>query len=367
MEEAKKTEPAVKWTLAVLMKRVRGISLTEKLMFTRNLSVMIGAGLSLTKALDILGGQAQSQKFSDILNMISLDVSRGEGLASSFAKFPDVFNDLFVNMIRVGEIGGTLENALKILGDQMKKEHDLRSKVRGAMIYPSVVIIAMSLVGVLMMIFVVPTLAATFSDLNVELPVSTRFVIGTSLFLQQFWYLALLAVAGIVFGLRAFLKTKRGKDSLDFILMRTPIIQELTIKINSAAFARTLSSLIDSGVAIVKSLEITANTLGNHYFADALRMGVQTVQKGKTLRETLAAFPDIYPQMIVQMIAVGEETGRLSAVLKQLALFYEEEVDNTTKNLSSVIEPFIMILIGGVIGFFAVSMISPMYSLSNAF
>lgn len=348
------------------LRKLRGISLVEKLMFTRNLAVMIGAGLPLTRALTILAGQTQSEKFGNVLLAVCSDLSKGVGLGDSFAKFPYVFNDLFVNMIRVGEIGGTLEGTLKLLGEQMKKDHDLRSKVKGAMIYPSVVVSAMMLVGVLMMIFVVPTLAETFRDIGIELPFSTRLVIGASDFLVAYWYIALLGLIGFIFMVRAYFRTPQGKHAMDYILMRTPIFKGITTKLNTAAFARTLSSLIDAGVSIVKSLEITANTLGNHYFKDAIQGSMLLVEKGKTLRETLEPHQDVFPVMVIQMIAVGEETGKLSGVLRQLATFYEEEVDNATKNLSSVLEPVIMVFLGAFIGFFAISMISPMYSLSGS-
>lgn len=345
--------------------QLRGVSLKEKIMFTRNLGVMISAGLPLVKALELLSRQSQTPKFKNIISVVADDLKKGTSLADAFEKQPSVFSDLYINMIRVGEIGGTLDNSLKILAEQLKREHDLKSKIKGAMIYPAVIMSAVFVVGVLMMIFVVPQLASTFLELGIELPWTTQLVIGLSNFLQHFWYLFILIVLGIIFGLRTVLRTSYGKKFFDWLLLKTPIISSLTVKVNSAMFSRTLSSLIESGVAIVKSLEITANTLNNYYFRNSLKEAANMVQKGKTLTEILNVSP-YFPLLLTQMAAVGEETGQLTNVLKQLALFYEEEVELTTKNLSSIIEPFIMIVIGGFIGFFAVSMIQPMYSMVNA-
>ncbi len=346
------------------LKIKRKVSLIEKIIFTRNLHLMIVAGLPIVKSLELLSRQTSSPLLSQTILLIIEDLKNGFSMADSLAKFQDIFSDLYVSMIRVGELSGTLEKSLKVLAEQMKREHDLKSRVKGAMIYPAVVIFAMLVVGILMMIFVVPELASTFRELKVELPNSTLFIIGISEVLKNYWPFLLLLLIIIIFLLKMVIKTKIGKFFLDWLFLKTPVISGLTVKLNSAMFSRTFSSLIESGIPIIKGLEITASTLKNHYFIDDLQRAANFIQEGKTLSEILAD-SKFYPFLLTQMVTVGEETGQLVSILSQLASFYEEEVNNVTKNLSSIIEPLIMVIIGIFIGFFAVAMIQPMYSLVN--
>jgi type IV pilus assembly protein PilC len=348
-----------------ILKRFGRVSLVEKMMFTRHLSVMTKAGLSLNQSLNVLAQQSKSPKFKKIISHIEEEVRQGQPFSDCLAKYPKIFNQLYVNMIRVGETGGSLDEVLNILAEQMKKDHELISRVRGAMMYPAVIIIAMIGIGILMMIMVVPKLTAIFTELNIELPLTTRLIIGLSNFLQNHLIGGLIILTGLFFVTRLSLKNKKVKRGLHQMYLRLPILGGLVRKINSARFARTLSSLIESGVAIVKALQIVAGTLGNTHFKEALAEAAEQVQKGEELSRALTKYEDLYPPMVIQMIQVGEETGSLSSILKNLADFYEEEIDNTTKNLSSVIEPVIMVIIGAAVGFFAVSMIQPMYSMMS--
>lgn len=343
-----------------------GVSLTEKMMFTRNLQVMISAGVSLPRSLSILSSQGKNKKFKEALSEILEAINEGKGFSESLKKYPDIFSELFVNMIKVGEESGTLENVLKNLTFQMEREHDLRSKVIGAMVYPAVIICAMMGIGILMLIMVVPKLAETFEELEIELPVTTRFVIGIGNFLAANWYLLPIVILILLFLFQRGLKTRGGKRIADNITLKTPIISAIVKKTNSAQTLRTLSSLIVSGIPIVQALKIVAGSLGNVYFQEVITKSVDYVQRGEKFSAALKPYQNLYPPMVIQMVEIGEETGQTSEILAKLADFYEEEVTNATKNLSAVIEPLLMLLIGGAVGFFAISMIQPMYSMLGA-
>jgi len=343
------------------------ISLVDKIMFTRNLRVMLAAGVSLPRSLGILAEQVKSKKFKKIIIEIKEEVIKGKTFSQALAKYPNVFNELFVNMIMVGEESGTLEDTLKILADQINKEHQIVSKVKGAMMYPIVVLVAMFGIGILMMIMVVPKLSKVFSDLEIELPITTRFIIFSSNFMLKFWYVIIAVTAALLFLVNRFLKTETGKITRDGLLLRMPVLSSIIRKTNSARTVRTMSSLIAAGVPIAKSLKITSKTLGNIYYERALLRASQDIKKGSKLADILGQHKDIYPNLVIQMIKVGEETGETATILKQLAEFYEEEVANITKNLSSIIEPVLMLIIGAGVGFFVISIIQPIYGIVQGF
>lgn len=363
LEEEKK---AKKRKFEITLPFFGGVSLTEKIFFARNLRVMITAGLPLPRALETLANQAKSQKFKRALLDIRDEIIKGKSFSDSLQKYPNIFSELFQSMVKVGEESGTLEDVLKTLAQQMEREYELKSKIKGAMIYPAVIICAMIGIGILMLVMVVPKLAETFEELEIELPMTTQLVIGLANFLAQKWYLAIIILFVLVFLFRQAMKTKAGKRIIDTLTLKIPIISPIVRKTNSAYTARTLSSLITAGVPIVKSLEITSGTLGNIYYKSAVATAAEKVRKGEKISEALKPYENIYPSIVIQMVAVGEETGETSNVLTQLADFFEEEVSNATKNLAAVIEPVIMLVIGAAIGFFAVSMIQPMYSMLGA-
>lgn len=342
------------------------VSLTEKMMFTRNLQVMIAAGISLPRALRTLALQTKSKKFKKALFNIAEEITKGKSFSDSLQKHPNIFPEVFTSMVKVGEEAGTLEEVLKTLTQQMEREYELKSKIKGAMIYPAVIICAMLGIGFLMLVMVVPKLAETFRELNVELPPTTKVVISFGTFLAEKWFFAILIAILLFFVFRIILKTKRGKRMVDFLSLKIPIISPIIRKTNSAYTVRTLSSLFASGVPIVRSLEIVSAALGNIYFREAMTESAEKVRKGSKLSESLRPYQDIYPSIIIQMIEVGEETGETSDILGKLADFFETEVGNATKNLSAAIEPILMLIIGAVVGFFAISMVQPMYSMLGA-
>ncbi len=345
-----------------ILDRLNGVSLKEKLFFTRNLSVMISSGLTIARALSNLSVQTKNKHFKEVLEKIYKDVQKGTVFSDALAKYPAIFNDLFVNMVRVGEIGGTLDESLNIITVQMEKEHELKSKVRGAMIYPAVIVFAMCVVGIIMLTYILPQILGVFGDMEVELPVTTMFIIGLSNILKNHGLLIGIMLVGSGIFLKILLSTNIGQKAGSFVLLKTPILKNIVTKVNCARFARIYGSLLHSGVSVIDALEIVANTLTNTFFKEAIMEGRNKIQRGVNLSSVIAEYPDIFPVIVAQMIGVGEETGKTEDMMEKLAEFYEEEVNQITKNLSSIIEPVLMLVIGAAVGFFAVAMLTPMYS-----
>lgn len=346
-----------------IMGSLFGVPLVEKMTFVRYLAVLISAGVDISRALSILEEQVISSTFKKIIRSIREEVIRGKTLNESFAQHPKAFSGLVVNMVAVGEESGRLVESLELIALQLEREHELISKVKGALVYPAVVVSAMFIIGIVMFIYVVPTLKSVFGDINVALPITTRIIFGLSDFLVQKWYLAILFTIIFAVLFRVIWVLPLTKRALDFGLMRAPMFGSLVRKIISARIARTLSSLIASGVPILRSIEITSNLISNLAFRTSLKEAIDRVQKGELLSASLGLYPKVYPPMLIQMIAVGEETGKLGDMLTRTALFYEAEVDRSLKNLTTIIEPLLMLVIGGAVGVFAVSILGPMYTL----
>lgn len=342
--------------------RFVSIPLKEKMIFTRNLAVMVSSGLTVSRAVRNLSIQTRNKKFKKILMNVYDDVQAGKTLSEGLVQYPSVFSELFVNMIAVGEVSGNLEEVLGILALQLEKEHDLISKVRGALVYPAVIVAAMIGIGILMLTYILPRITGVFKDMDVELPATTLFIIGISDFLRNHYILTLGIVAVIVFSIKMFYSTKVGKRFFGLLVLYIPIVGGIVVKVNCARFARIYSSLLRSGISVVNTLGIVSKTLGNVYYKDALAEALAEIQKGVELSKIIAKYPRIFPILVPQILEVGEETGKTEVVLQRLAEFYEEEVSQITKNMSSIIEPILMLLIGGSVGFFAVAMLQPMYS-----
>lgn len=347
------------------LNRFMGIPLKEKMIFARNLSVMVSSGVTVSRAVNNLSLQTENKAFQKILANIYNDLQSGKQLSDGLAQYPGVFNELFVNMVRVGEAGGSLEEVLEIVANQLEKDNEIMSQVRGAMIYPAVILTAMMGIGVLMLTYVLPKILGVFKDMKVVLPPTTQAVIAMSDFFQAHGVLvAIVFVGGIIAG-KLFLQTEGGKKILSFITMHLPAIKNIVTKVNCARFARVYSSLLRSGVSSVDSLKIVSNTLSNYYFKKAMLDSIEKIQKGTNLSKIIGSYPKIFPILVPQMLEVGEETGKTELVLSKLAEFYEKEVSQITKNMSSIIEPVLMIIIGSAVGVFAVSMLQPMYSLMD--
>lgn len=341
------------------------IKLEEKIIFVNNLSGMLSAGLSLTRALTVLVKQSTNLRMVKVLNSLISDINKGGTLSSGMKKFPKVFSTVFVSMILSGEESGGLPRVLKELGISMKKTYDLNKKIKGAMIYPSIIIGTIFIIGVLMMIFVVPTLVATFKGLGEKLPASTKAVIWLSDALTHHLLLFVLVILVIIVGFILFSKLKKTKRYFDYIVLHLPVVKDLSKETNSARTTRTLSSLLSSGVDLPRALSITRDVLNNTYYRKILDDSIKAIKKGIPLSNLFRENTKLYPVMVGEMIQVGEETGKLSDMLLNIATFYENRVDEKTKNLSSIIEPVLMLFIGTAVGFFAISMITPIYSVMN--
>jgi type IV pilus assembly protein PilC len=343
------------------------IKTQEKITIARNLGSMITAGLPVTRALEVMGKQTKNKKLKQLLADLENDVSKGDTLSDAMKKYPKVFSSLFVSMAKAGEESGNLASALQIVASQMDKTYALTRKVKGAMIYPGVIFTAMIGIAILMLIYMVPTLTATFEGIGAELPLSTRMIIGASRFLVDHTLIFMTGLGLLVFGVLAILKSAAGKRAFDVISLKIPVIGPLIKEVQSARTARTLASLLTSGVNIVVAINVTIDVLQNHLYKRTLETARDAITKGEPMSGVFNANENLYPVFVGEMVAVGEETGKISEMLLGVANFYEEEVDQKTKDLSTIIEPVLMILIGIGVGIFAVSMLAPTYSLVENF
>lgn len=344
----------------------RRVKETEKILFSRNLGAMLKAGLSLSRALSVIERQTKSLKLKEVVTSISADIQKGSELSDAMKKFPKVYPSLVTSMVAAGEEAGTLSETLLTISQQLERAYDLKKKVRGAMIYPSVIVFVLLAVGSAMMIFIVPTLTETFKAMDVDLPLSTTIVIAISDFLVTHTLLAFISLLGIVFAFIAGMRTARGKRLFETVFLRIPILGTLMKETNSARTGRTMTSLLSSGVNMLTSIEITRNVIQNSHYKDVLTEAQKEVEKGKALAKVFIEAEKLYPPLVGELIAVGEETGALPDMLKEIATFYENEVEQKTKNMSTIIEPFLMLIVGGAVGFFAVSMISPIYGITSS-
>jgi type IV pilus assembly protein PilC len=355
--------------LSQLWKQINGIFSTipmhEKIIFARNLSAMLTAGLALSRALTIISHQSHNARFKEVVLSLEETIRKGGTLSQALSNYTAIFSPLFVSMVKAGEESGGLADALLVVGNQMEKSYLLIKKVRGALIYPAIIVLAMLTIGVLMLIYVVPTLTSTFKELKVELPLATRIVIAVSDFLKNDTLLFLAGVVLFVGGVIAFGRTEVGKKMFDFISIRIPIIGTIVQETYAARTARTIASLLSAGVPVIESLKITEDVLANGYYKSVLAEAQKKVEKGAPMSEAFLAHENLYPILVGEMMTVGEETGETSGMLQKLAVFYEDEVEQKTKDMSTIIEPFLMIFIGVTVGFFALAMISPTYSLMN--
>ncbi|HVR44411.1 MAG TPA: type II secretion system F family protein [Thermoanaerobaculia bacterium] len=330
--------------------------------FTRQFSVMIDAGLPLVQCLEILATQQDNKTFKRSLLQIRQDVESGSTLADSMKKHPKIFNDLYTNMVAAGEAGGILDTILQRLAVYIEKAVKLNSQVKSAMIYPvSVISIAVIVVAIILW-KVIPVFAALFAGLGAELPTPTIVVIALSNFIADFWWLMAIVIVGLIVFLRRYHQTYKGRRVLDGLMLRAPVFGLLMRKIAVARFCRTLATLTSSGVPILDGLQITAKTAGNAIVEDAIMATRKSVEEGKTISEPLAD-TDVFPNMVVQMIAVGEQTGALDSMLSKIADFYEDEVDTAVAGLMKLLEPLLIAFLGVAIGGIVIAMYMPMFTL----
>jgi len=335
----------------------------DLVIFTRQFATMIGAGLPLVQALEILSKQTENNYFAKIIGDIKSDVEGGSTFADALRKFPRIFSDLYSNMVAAGETGGILDTILVRLATYIEKSQKLKRKVKGAMVYPSVVITVAILVIAIIMIFVVPTFGKMFTQMGGTLPTPTQLVINMSNFISGIGGLIILAcIVGTIVFIIQFRRTETGQMVTDRLLLRFPIIGILLRKVAVAKFTRTLGTLVSSGVPILDGLNITAKTAGNKVIEKAVFEVKQGVSEGKTIAEPLTQ-SKVFPPMVNQMISVGESTGALDSMLGKIADFYDDEVDQAVANLTSMIEPMLMVFLGGTVGFIVVAMYLPIFKL----
>ena len=340
-----------------------GIKTHQKITFAKNLGLMMDAGLPVTRALAVMGKQSKSKPFKKLLTDLEAAVSHGKTLSESLGKRPKVFSTLFVSMVKAGEEAGSVSSSLGIVASQMEKSYLLAKKVRGALIYPAVIISVMIVIAILLLIFMVPTLTGTFEGIGAKLPLSTRILIFLSNFLVENTLAVLASIVLLIIFAALFFRSRVGHNLMDVTSIRIPIIGEMIKEFESARSARTLSSLLSSGVEIVVAFDVTIDVLQNHLYKDALKRARTAIEKGESMSAVFIEYENLYPLFVGEMIAVGEETGKIADMLMGVASYYEGEVDQKTKDLSTIIEPVLMVIIGIGVGIFAISMLAPTYSL----
>ncbi len=343
----------------------QGVKIKEVVVFTRQFATMINAGLPLVQCLDILGSQQDNPTFKKVVAQIKHDVEGGSTFADSLKKHPKLFDNLYVNLVAAGEIGGVLDLVLNRLAQYMEKNEALKSKVKGAMTYPIIVLcVAMGVVAVLML-FVIPTFQDMFAQFGSSLPGPTQLVVDLSHFFRSYWLVMLGVIVLMVIAFKMVKKRERGQYYLDSLALKLPVFGTLIRKVAVAKFTRTLGTMITSGVPIMDGLDITSRSAGNKVVEEAIRNVRSAISEGKTMAEPLEQ-SGIFPGMVVQMIAVGEATGAMDQMLSKIADFYDEEVDTAVEALTSALEPLLMVFLGGIIGFVVVAMYLPIFQMAAA-
>jgi type IV pilus assembly protein PilC len=338
------------------------IKLKDVAVFSRQFATMINSGLSLLRSLYILAEQTESKPLAEVVHQVRMDVERGASLSQALAKHPKAFNRLYVSMVRAGEVGGALDSVLMRLADTIEKQVELRRKVKSAMTYPTVVAALVLLIVTAMLLFVIPMFENIYKELGGSLPAPTQVLINISKICRKFWYIIFLGEVGFAFFFRRWINSEDGRKRWDAIKLRVPVFGKLVRKTALARFSRTLAALVRSGVPILESLEIVADTAGNHVVAEAVRDTQAAVKRGDPLSKRLEAHP-VFPPMVVQMMAVGEETGALDEMLDKIADFYDQEVEATVDALTSLIEPILIVVMGVCVGGMIISLYLPMFNI----
>lgn len=360
VEEEKESE------IKEIMRRFERVKVDDVVNFTRQLSTMVSAGLPLTESLSILRVQSPPA-MSRVVSKVLEEVEGGKTLAIAMEEAGDgVFDDIYIALVKAGEAAGVLDEVLKRLAETMEKQRDFRSKTKGAMVYPMIIIIGMVIVAVIMMIFVVPRMTEMYKDFGAELPLPTQILIGASDFAVKFWYLLLLIFGAIGYVFLKWSKTEVGSVMIEETLMKMPVVGELRLKMVMTEFARTMSLLISAGISILDALRITSAAVGSKIIGAKMMMAASKVEKGQSLGLVLAELGE-FPPIVPQMIAVGEQTGKMDEILDKLADYFEGESEQAVKNLTTAIEPMIMAVMGVGVGFLVMAVIMPIYNLTSQF
>lgn len=353
-------------SLLPFLSRFQRVGYGDIVNFTRQLATMVVAGLSIPDALTILRTQTTNQTFGQVINDIEHVIVGGGNLADALAKYPQHFSAIYVALVRAGESSGTLDQVLLRLADTLETEREFRSKVKGAMVYPIIIVIGMGVVVSVMMIVVIPKLTDLYKDFGIKLPWTTQVLISLSTFFVHFWWLMILGVGGFIVLFNKWKKTTIGERIIDTVVLKIPLFGDLQKKVLLVTFTRTLAMLITSGIHILNALQILRASLGNVLFRNAIDEISKKVEKGFPLGDTFAQY-DVFPPIVSQMMKVGEETGKLDDTLSKLSTYFQTESEHLVRGLTTAIEPIIMVVLGVGVGFIVISVITPIYSLTSQF
>jgi len=344
---------------------IGGIPMKDKVVFMRQMATMVGAGLPLTRSLEIMVQQASNPLFKRVLKDVLKSIESGKTLADSFREQEEVLDEITLNLIEAGEQSGNLEDILEKLAVELEEKNQLSSKIKSAMIYPAIILVIIIGVVILMMFVLVPSMAEIYQDFDAELPFATRLLMSMSDFFLNYWWAIITVLAVLVIGIKYYLDTPKGKRNFDKLILKVPSVGTIIAKMQLSQFTRILALLLGSGLSIIKAIELTALSLSNEMFRDTLMEAKDEVEKGGPLAIPIAR-SEYYPLLVSSMIAVGEETGEIDTVLAKVSEYYKEEVNTATSNLSSILEPVFLVIMGLAIGFIAMAVYMPMFQLSSA-
>lgn len=342
----------------------QNIKLRDLTIFYRQFSTMVNAGLTLVNSLDILIEQVENKVLSDIIKIVKSDIEAGFTLSNAMAKHPQVFSELYISMVRAGEVGGVLDEILKKIADLMEKEFAIKQKIKSAMSYPSFVIGAAALMTIFMLTFILPQFVGVFAQFGGELPALTQFFVTLTYLFNKYWYIFFMSISGLIFVFLAYIKTTNGKFNFDKFKLSAPVFGEINRKGAIARFTRIFGTLIKSGVPILEALSVSSNAIGNLVISKAVLDAKTKIKEGQSISGPLAS-SGVFPPMVTQMIMVGEESGELEEMLVNVANFYDQEVDRTVEKLTAIIEPLMMVFIGLTIGTMIIAMYLPIFNMVN--
>lgn len=362
----KEQAPAAAGSKDNLLAKLMGgkVSLQDKVIFSRQFATMINAGVPMVQSLNILKEQSESKKLKEVVADVAKQVEGGSTLGNALAAHPKVFNNIYVNMVRAGETGGILDDVLDRLATQQEKDAEIVSKVKSAMIYPGVITVATISAFFFLMTGIVPKLASIFKDTSAQIPVYTQIMLAISDFMVHQWYILIGGTIAAVIAFVSWQRTVAGRRTLDKILLKAPVFGPILVKVNVARFARTFGSLMASGISVLDAINATKSALGSTVYQDELAVVAQKVKNGRPMSEQIRASKH-FPAIVGQMLSVGEETGKLDEILLKLAGFYEREVDTVIAGITSIIEPILILVLGGMVGFIVISVFGPISAISS--
>jgi len=343
---------------------IGGVPLKDKVVFMRQMATMVSAGLPLTRSLEIMEMQAGNPQFRRVIGNVKSSIESGKNLADSFREEEDIFDDVTLNLIEAGESSGKLDEILLKLAAELEEKKSLGSKLKSALIYPIIILLVIIAVILLLMFVLVPSMSEIYAEFDAELPWTTNVLINMSNFVTSYWWVILIVLVVLIVGGKAYLDTSKGKRVMDKVILKIPIVKDIVTKTQIAQFTRIMSLLLSSGLSILQALDLSAKSLSNSMFSDVILDASDEVEKGGSLAVPISR-SEYYPLLVSSMIAVGEETGNLDTVLQKVAQYFKEEVNEATQNLSSILEPIFLILMGGTIGFIAMAIYMPMFQLSS--